>query len=524
MLLKMKREIGAIILLSACTADPADEQNKPSGNDEQNNNDYNFVVIMMDDVCYDMFGCYECGGYDMLSTLSSIYDGISTPNIDRLASDGVFFQTAWSSALSGPARAQMMTGKYATTTGAWSNGFFRSNNNGKQLFQNHTAFSRVLHDGGYRTAVAGKWNIGSAEGQYDPILGFDTYAIWTSAGELVSDYGILETWSGGVEEDGGTARYWHPCIVQNGELLQTVASDFGPDIFTKFICDFIDESAAEGAKFLAYYPMVLPHGPRVLMPGATTDYSNINQNSDANFVSMINYIDLLVGRIVEQLEVSGVVDDTLIIITADNGTAVTAKSRGVERGSHVPMVISGRGVVQRGESAEICDTSDIFPTLIDYAGLQIPECDGVSLKPYLSGVSDSHKDLIHACIDGTQLLRTREYMMEVVSPILGLDKGRFYYCGSDRVGYGYIRAEDESQHAEIYGEFLDVLSTKYIGLKESDECMQDGDGQSFLQDCIDGREKHIYNHDKYKIYDEEIRLSGSATTAIDEVYGGDVAL
>jgi len=102
--------------------------------------------------------------------------------------------------------------------------------------------------------------------------------------------------------------------------------------------------------------------------------------------------------------------------------AVTAKSRGVERGCHVPMIVWAVGVKERGPTDEICDLSDILPTLVEYAGAALPpgyEVDGRSLVPFLRGESDAHRDWIFSYIGGTRLVRSRTRLLEVVCPILG---------------------------------------------------------------------------------------------------------
>ncbi|MCD6355516.1 MAG: sulfatase-like hydrolase/transferase, partial [Prolixibacteraceae bacterium] len=289
----------------------------------------NFVVIMCDDVSSDMFGAYG-------------NQNVTTPNIDALAKKGVMFASAWNSALCCPARAEIMTGCYATTTGFWSNGFAIPQEDGSNdLFKYHTAFSKILNDDGYATAVAGKWHIGGAEMEYDPIVGFDEYCMWEGEKELKELLGI-DHWDGGREGNNRVARYWHPCVIQNGKLIKTGTEDFGPDIYSGFICDFIKRKAREKKPFLAYYPMTMPHGPYVEVPTRTKRGSNEPEKDSKipnmqRFVEMINYIDILVGKILTQLEESGVAENTVVIFTADNGTAVTAKSRGVERGCHIPF-------------------------------------------------------------------------------------------------------------------------------------------------------------------------------------------
>lgn len=457
----------------------------------------NFVVILCDDVSSDMFGCYG-------NTTTQ------TPNIDRLAKQGVAFQSGWNSALSGPARAQLMTGKYATTTGFWNNGFALPMPDGSaDLFTYHPSYSKVLKDAGYTTAVAGKWHVGGAQHQDDPSLGFDTYCMWEEDRAL-KKLGYPE-WSGGREMPRGiTARYWHPCIVQDGKLLDTKPTDFGPDIFAGFICDFI-ETASKGDKpFFAYYPMVMPHGPYVKTPLSTKQGENLDlATSDKNvFVEMVNYVDILVGKIITQVERYGELDNTIFVFMADNGTAVTAKSRGVERGCRVPFIFAGAGIKERGLTREICDGTDIYPTLAEFAGAEKSSpknLDGVSMVDFLTGKSNKHKDMIHSCIGTTQLLRTRDCLLEVYNPILGMPQGRFYYCGDNHDGRGYVRAENDQKYKKVHAEMLQVLKDKYVGLTLDHPYFNEKRGKAFLKLYTEPKhiEKHLHNHRYYQFYNED---------------------
>ena len=108
---------------------------------------------------------------------------------------------------------------------------------------------------------------------------------------------------------------------------------------------------------------------------------------------------------------------------SDNGTAEIAKTRGVERGCHVVFVAKGKGIKARGMTDELTDLSDILPTLVDYAGGILPEnyeLDGKSLKPFFEGKTDTHREYILSCVGTTRLVRTKDYMLEVVNKVLGI--------------------------------------------------------------------------------------------------------
>jgi autotransporter-associated beta strand protein len=459
----------------------------------------NIVLILADDVSPEMFGCY--GSPDA-----------KTPHLDRMAAEGVMFRTAWASALCSPARAEIMTGRYASRTGSWSNGLSTSQADGAGLFATHHSFAKLLQAAGYATAVAGKWHIHAAEHPGEPVVGFNEYCLWESQADLDRLPGRPRH-RGAWEDEATPSRYWHPCIVRNHELVPTKPHDFGPTMFTDFLCDFMRRSAAAGKPFLAYYPMVAPHGTR---DGHTTcpiygepgDMGGPREDRARRFRALVDHLDLLVGRLEQQARDLGVIDRTVFIFCSDNGTAVTAKSRGVERGCHVPMIVWGAGVKQRGSTDEICDLSDILPTLVDYAGGALPpgyEVDGRSLAPFLRGESDEHRDWILSCIGGTRLVRSRTHLLEVVCPILGVPEGRFYACGTSRDGRGYRRAEGDPAHAEVRRQFEAILE-RHPGLSADNPVFATPPAARWLRDyqAPAEREKHLHNHKNYQVYDETL--------------------
>ena len=460
----------------------------------------NIVLIMADDVSPDMFGCYGS-------------EEAKTPNLDRMAGQGVMFRTAWASAICCPARAQIMTGRYASRTGFWSNGFAIPQTDGSnRLFAHHHSFGRLMQRAGYATAVAGKWHVGGAEHPSQPAVGFDEYCLWEGQRELAALPGSPKH-QGAWEDDTTTSRYWHPCIIRNHKLVPTEPDDFGPTIFTEFLCDFMERSVAADRPFLAYYPMVAPHGTR---QGQTTcpiygkpgEMAGPKEDIPRRFRALNDYIDVLVGRLQSKVRELGVADNTIFIFCSDNGTAVTAKSRGVERGCRVPFIVYGPGIKQRGPTGEICDSSDILPTLVDLAGAKLPdgyEVDGKSLKPFLTGQSDTHRETIFACIGGTRLVRSRTHLIEVVCPLLDAPRGRFYYCGTSHDGHGYRRVEGQPKHAEAADQLAAML-VKHPGLTAAHPYFTQSKGARWLEAYRTpaAREKHLHNHKDYQFYDETL--------------------
>jgi arylsulfatase A-like enzyme len=430
-----------------------------------------------------------------------------------MAQQGVMFRTAWASALCAPARAQIMTGCYATTTGFWNNGFAIPQQDGSNdLFRYRASFAKLMQTAGYATAVAGKWHVGGAEHPEDPVVGFDEYCLWEGTKELAALPGSPKH-EGAWEDDTTTSRYWHPCIVRNHQVVPTKPDDFGPTLFTNFLCEFMERNVKAGKPFLAYYPMVAPHGTRTGTPtcplyGKVGETQGDKKDNDARFRALNDYIDLLVGRLDSKVRDLGILDNTIIIFCSDNGTAVIAKSRGTERGCRVPFVAYGAGIKKRGATNEICDLADILPTLVDFGGASLPEgtkVEGQSLKPFLTGTSDKHRDHIFACIGTTRLVRSRTHLLEVVNPILGVPQGRFYFCGDNHDGRGYQRVENDPVHDAVRSDFERILSSR-PGLTDSHPYFQERRGASWLKSYRDPKsvEKHLHNHKDYQFYDESL--------------------
>ena len=459
----------------------------------------NIILIMSDDVSPDLYGCYG-------------NDSVKTPNIDFMAREGVQFQTAWSCAICSPTRAMIMTGRYANRTGFYHNNLYISQNGEtKDLHKYHHSFAKLMKQTGYATAIAGKWHLGKGT-PYSEEGGFDEYCLWESIGKIRKLSGNQE-YKNGWENDNTTARYWHPGIVQNHKLLDTKPDDFGPDIFTDFICDFVKRKKDQ--PFLAYYPMVAPHGTRV-GPSTTPKRGSIgeiqksvdSEENAARFQGMNEYIDVLVGRIIQQVQDLGLLENTIIIYCSDNGSGSTAKSRAVERGCRVPFVAYGGPVKKRGLTAELTDLTDILPTLLDYAGGKLPSdyrVDGTSLKPFLSGETDRHRDWIYSTIGTSQLVRTKRYLLEAVNPILDMPRGRFYDCGDSRDGYGYINVTNsEDQQVQKARTEFDQILKKYPPLTKNHPFFQTKRGRKVLGGftSVKYARKHLHNHKDFRRYEE----------------------
>jgi len=317
----------------------------------------NVVLIMADDVGYECFRPYGSRQY-------------KTPVIDRLADTGVKFTHAFSTPLCTPTRVSLMTGK--------SN--VRNYTDFGALLPGEYTFVDLFKSAGYKTAVAGKWQLqGSkqAPGVRPGDAGFDSCLLWNTP--------ITER-----------RRYWNPSLDHNGKLMKVSEDDYGPDLFANFLLDFIEEHQRE--PFFVYYPMALVHTPFLPTPHSKDRNSKDIQQ---NFEDMVAYTDAIVGRFNEALERLGLKDNTVLIFTADNGTHHHLYSRlegrtirgdkgsATDAGTHVPLVVNVPGMIKGGRGVDdLTDFSDFLPTFADIAGKQLPDevkTDGRSFWPHLRG-------------------------------------------------------------------------------------------------------------------------------------------
>lgn len=337
----------------------------------------NLILIMADDLGYETIGAN--GG-----------ESYQTPHLDRIAAGGMRFDHCYSQPICTPSRVQIMTGLYND----------RNYTKFGQLRRGETTFAHLLKKQGYATCIAGKWQLGS-EKDSPQHFGFEKSFLWQHTRPR-------------VKKDTGKAydsRFENPYFERNGVEEEYSNGEFGPDLCTDFICDFIDNNKER--PFLVYYPMLLTHCPFVPVPDSEDwdpkSPGSLSYKGDAKyFGGMASYMDKLVGRIVAQVEKQGLADNTVILFTGDNGTDrpvisrwkgsdyAWGKGKTTNAGTHVPLIIHAPGLKGRGVSQDLIDFTDMLPTLCDLAGADASErsipLDGRSFAPQLRGQMGTPRD------------------------------------------------------------------------------------------------------------------------------------
>lgn len=326
----------------------------------------NIILILSDDVGAETIGIY--GG-----------ESYQTPELDRLAADGIRFDYGHAQPLCTPSRVKIMTGRHN----------FHNYQHFSHLDPDEKTFAHLLGDAGYATTVVGKWQLFNqrfekVEGAMPADAGFDEFLLWQLR-----------------NEDKGS-RFWGPVLNHNGELRHHEANRYGPDLFNDYVLDYIDRHRDQ--PFLIYYPMVLAHDPWVTTP----DMRDESASDQQKFAAMMAYMDKMVGNVRRKVEEAGLDQRTVIFFIGDNGTGrdIVSRYRGrdvrgakgatIDAGTRVPFIAWGPGVVSPGGvSGSLVDLNDILPTLADLAGIDVPaeyRADGASLLSVLRGQAELDRD------------------------------------------------------------------------------------------------------------------------------------
>ena len=384
---------GLLLLGTFAVAEPA--RRKP-----------NIIFIMADDVSAKEYSLYG-------------NKGVNTPNLGRMATEGVAFKTAWATPQCSPTRAVLHTGNYACNTGWYGNEV-----TGPDFSERPFIMGKLMQQAGYKTAWFGKFHFESSPTPF----GFDEYSVgfpW-------------DGYTGPAQDRGGTMYeiqwYWHPGIVMNGKGIHTQPDDFGPDIHADKIVEFIGNHKDE--PFFIYWPTFLPHKDFNHGEWRYTDVPKLDAGGNktgrrvpGSLKADLEYLDHLLGKIVAAVKANGLENDTIMVFTGDNGTSPYGKCLfESEKGPRVPLVVWGPGRVKpRSMSDVLIDFTDMVPTLVDLGGGMLPASaalDGKSFAPYLRGEPFEERETIFCQFYDGRWVRDKRYLLDA--------RGNYFDCGNNR--------------------------------------------------------------------------------------------
>lgn len=343
----------------------------------------NVVFILIDNCGQEWFGCYGS-------------EEGCTPNIDRLAGEGVRFEHCYTPPVCGPSRVTLLTGRYLLRSGFTMHHDAALYSGGGLDPAREVVFARPFREAGYATGIVGKWQINNLYDEPDVLRrhGFNEQLVWPGSIDWsrITD-AQREEFLAAVRTQSveGTqkfmpfieSRYWDPILIRDGKR-ETHPGKFGPDVMQAAALDFLRRH--RDGPFMLYYPMALTHGKSFTEPVVPTPLNrDANRAHHEMYADMVRYADKLVGEIARALDELGVRENTLLFVASDNGTekSITARRSGrevtgglytlTEAGGDVALLANSPKLIPGGRTIALADFSDVLPTLCDLTGVSRPK-------------------------------------------------------------------------------------------------------------------------------------------------------
>ena len=332
-----------IVLLCCQSCQPAAESITPP----------NLILIIADDMSWDDMGAYG-------------HPHIQTPNLDRLAEEGMRFDRAFLTTSScSPSRSSIITGLYPHNTGAeqlhWP------------LPGDKLTFVELLKESGYWTAQAGKWHLGDAvRDRFDVVR--DGRTIGFDAGAEDTD---------DIELDGSGSERWLSLLKDRPDDQPFFLWLAAVDPHRPYEADIIEN----------------PHDiDDVVLPPYMPD-TDVVREDFAMYYDEITRMDDYIGQIMDEVEQQGIADNTVILFISDNGRPFPRdKTTLLDGGIKTPWVVRWPAQIEAGsESVSMVSAVDIAPTFLSLAGLEVPDTfEGIDISPVFMDPSESVRDAVYA--------------------------------------------------------------------------------------------------------------------------------
>ncbi len=370
----------------------------------------NFIIILTDDQ-----------GYGDLSCMGSDY--VQTPNLDKIAENGVLFTNWYSSApVCSPSRASLLTGKYPANAGVRS--ILAGHRTATGLHPSVTTIASALKQFGYQTAMFGKWHLGVAQGSRPNDHGFDQWFGFLAG--CIDYYSHIFYWSlrSGVDAlhdlwENGTEVY------DNGRYFT--------DLITERAVKYIRQSAKDSKPFFLYLPYNAPHYPMHAPKEYMERFEHLPWEKQI-MAAMISAMDDGVGKVIDELHRQNIYENTFIFFMSDNGPSretanwlngCTDLYRGgttkglkghkfslYEGGIRVPAIMSWPERIPAGRIIDdYAIAMDIFPTIIKAVGgdAEQYEPDGVDIMDMVtnSGQWQQQREIFWEMDEQTAMRRGR---------------------------------------------------------------------------------------------------------------------
>lgn len=364
----------------------------------------NIVVVLVDDLRWDDLGCTG-------------HPFVKTPHIDRVAREGALFRNAFAATpLCSPSRASFLTGLHAAAHGITDN--TARNEQSRRL----VTFPRLLHDAGYRTAFIGKWHMGNDSNRRP---GFDDWVCLVGQGSAndpeMNINGELRKHTGYTTDllteqslkflDRAADRPF--CLYLSHKALHPESKQADDGSVTRpKVAGFIPAERHRDLYADAEIPrrgnFARPPRGKPALERQIDDLPSLSEKTVTDDrtirdrLRMLAAVDESLGRILERLEQTGRLDQTLVVVASDHGYfygehGLSAERRlAYEESIRIPLLMRyPRQIEARSRYDQFVQSIDLAPTCLELAGVEIPErMDGISLVPLLKGETDQTRPAV----------------------------------------------------------------------------------------------------------------------------------
>jgi arylsulfatase len=337
----------------------------------------NIVWFVIDDMGYGDPGCYGGG--------AAI--GAATPTLDRLAREGLRLTSCYSQPTCTPTRSAILTGRLPARTGL-TRPILAGDKLKVNPWEGEVSLPKVLGDAGYTTVLSGKWHVGEAQGMRPHDVGFDEFYGYYGAQKEITQSVDKRRYPDLVLNPERMAMYLRaetmPALIHGfkGGKTEEVSRVKSPDdmaegdrVLKEFSVEKIAELARAGTPFFLEHAFMKVHADNF----ASKSFEG-KSGSKYPYKDAVVEVDAYIGEIIRALDDAGVLDNTFVFITSDNGPQMDSwpdsgytpfkgsKSSTWEGGVRVPGIAYWRGVIKPRESDELFDLMDLYSTCANLGG------------------------------------------------------------------------------------------------------------------------------------------------------------
>ena len=426
----------------------------------------NVVIFYTDDQGTLDAGCY--GSKDL-----------QTPNMDRLAKNGVRFTQAYAHTVCCPSRAAFLTGRHPQRSGI--NNWTQGNMNGPDGLNMPLAevtFAEAFEESGYRTALFGKWHVGSHRNHGPMKQGFDEF------------FGIRNGFIDNYNHYFLHGKGYHDLYEGTTEVFKK--GSYFPELITNRALSFIEKNRK--TPFLLYLGFNIPHYPEQALPEHTAIYQGLDMPR-RSYAAMITTTDHYMGQVLEKLSQLGLTENTIVIFQSDNGHSaedgvniryddhtsghpkghyylahggggntgkwIGAKGTFLEGGIRVPAIVSWPAKLPKGTVRDqVITIMDWYPSLLEWCGIKKPNVvlDGHSLQPIIdSAKAPAAHEVLHFQWRNSWAVRKGDWKL------IGNKQGK----PKNEMRYTLHHLTDEKPEVTDYAEEKPALVRELIALHES---------------------------------------------------------